>query len=75
MVLCRAKVPKALCQSNNGPFTQSHTHQKTVALRFVFNVPKNFKLAFMNTKPLRLRFVNAMFTIEHLFFDFSGPWD
>ena len=27
----------------------------------------------MNTKPLRLRFVSAIYTIVQLFFDFSGP--
>ncbi len=35
MVLWSAKVPKALCQSSNGLFTQPRTHQKTAALRFV----------------------------------------
>jgi len=28
MVLWSAKVPKALCQSSNEPFAQSHAHQK-----------------------------------------------
>jgi hypothetical protein len=34
MVLWRAKVPKALCQSSNGPFTQSYTHQKNSGTSF-----------------------------------------
>jgi hypothetical protein len=29
-----AKVPKALCQSSNGPFTQSYTHQKNSGTSF-----------------------------------------
>jgi len=29
-----AKVPKALCQSGNGPFTQPYTHQKNSGTSF-----------------------------------------
>jgi hypothetical protein len=42
--------------------------KKTAALRFVFNTYQGFKLAPMNTKPLRLRFGGAICTILHLFF-------
>jgi len=31
---CRAKVPKALCQSSNEPFAQSNPHQKNSGTSF-----------------------------------------
>jgi len=34
MVLWSAKVPKALCQSSNEPFAQSHAHQKNSGTSF-----------------------------------------
>jgi len=74
MVLWSAKVPKALRQSSNEPFAPSLAHQKTVALRFVFN--NFFKLNhLLNTKPLRFRFVSANLPELQLFFDFPGSWD
>jgi|GEM_PF-4392044 len=43
--------------------------KKTATLRFVFNIFfKKIKLSVMNTKPLRFRFVSAIFTVVHLFF-------
>jgi hypothetical protein len=45
------------------------THiKKTAALRFVFNISYNFKLASMNTKPLRFRFDSAICSFLQLFF-------
>jgi len=47
----------------------NHIHiKKTVALRFVFNISYNFKLAFMNTKPLRFKFSSAICSFLQLFF-------
>ena len=34
MILWSAKVPKALCQSSNEPFAQSHAHQKNSSTSF-----------------------------------------
>jgi hypothetical protein len=68
MVLWSTKVPKALCQSGNVA-PHPHAHQKTAALRFVFNSLESFDSALMNTKPLRLRFGSAICSILHLFFD------
>jgi len=42
--------------------------KKTVALRFVFNILSTYKPLFMNTKPLRFRFINANLLGLHLFF-------
>jgi len=42
--------------------------KKTAALRFVFNIFFKIKSLVMNTKPLRLRFVSAIFIFLHLFF-------
>jgi hypothetical protein len=69
MVLWSAKVPKALCQSGNVA-PSPHAHQKTAALCFVFNSHESFNSSLMNTKPLRLRFGSAIFSILRLFFDF-----
>jgi len=45
------------------------THiKKTAALRFVFDISYNFKLASMNTKPLRFRFSSAVCSFLQLFF-------
>jgi hypothetical protein len=69
MVLWSAKVPKALCQSSNEPFAQSHAHQKNSDTSFcVQYFFLKIKLSVMNTKPLRFRFVSAIFTVVHLFF-------
>jgi len=63
------KVPKALCQSSNEPFTQPYTHQKNSDTSFcVQYFFKKIKSSVMNTKPLRFRFVTAIFTVVHLFF-------
>jgi len=68
MVLWSAKVPKALCQSSNEPLRNLTRIKKTGTLRFVFNIFFKIKSSVMNTKPLRFRFVIAIFTVVHLFF-------
>jgi len=50
MVLWSAKVPKALCQSSNEPFTQSHAHQKNSDTSFCVQYFFKIKLSVMNTK-------------------------
>jgi len=69
------KYPKRFVNPAMG-LLHSPTHiKKTAALRFVFNISLNFKLAFKNTKPLRLGLAVLLVLSCNCFFDFSGPWD
>jgi len=68
MVLWSAKVPKALCQSSYGPFANPKHIKKTAGTSFCVHILLSFEPEIMNTKPLRLRFVSAIFTIVQLFF-------
>jgi hypothetical protein len=62
------KYPKRFVNPARGLSHNPMLIKKTAALRFVFNTYQGFKLAPMNTKPLRLRFGGAICTILHLFF-------
>jgi len=75
MVLWSAKVPKALCQSSNGPFAQPYTHQKNSGTSFCVQYFFKIKSSVMNTKPLRLGLAVLLVLSYNCFFDFSGPWD
>ena len=55
--------------SSNEPFAQSHAHQKNSGTTFcVQNFLFKIKSSFMNTKPLRFRFVSTNLNELHLFF-------
>jgi hypothetical protein len=62
------KYPKRFVNPAMGPLHNLTHIKKTAALRFVFNTYQGFKLAPMNTKPLRFRFGNAIFSFLQLFF-------
>ena len=76
MVLWSAKVPKALCQSSNEPFSQSHAHQKNSDTSFCvqyFFKKLNYRQWTQNhcVSGLLVPFL----LLCTCFFDFSGSWD